>query len=105
MFPGLGGQGPGGPPSSISVPSSGGAGGDGPDSSKVEDLINQAKELIAQAIGQEKDHEDKLLLEQIATDMQKVLANSQKLTDTIMGGGPATKIVRKTSGGNSGGGY
>lgn len=119
MFPGLGGTGPGGPPSRIRIPPQGGPAGvsplGGPADSQAqdgaqqnpEDLIQQAKDLIDKAIPLDPDHEDKLLLEKIATEMQQYLANQQKLGDTALGAGPGAKMVRKATARQqgTGGGY
>lgn len=76
-------------------PSAGG-GTPGPDSPKVEQLLDQAKALIVQAEGLEKDHEDKAKLMKMAADLQAFLGASQKLEDSAMGAGPGVKLIRKT---------
>lgn len=99
---GGGGGGLGGPP----APSGGGQ--PGPDSPEVTDLLDQAKKLIMQAESKEVDHEDKAKLMKMAADIQNFLGADQKLTDTVMGGGPGAKLIRKATAGAQppqGGGY
>jgi hypothetical protein len=102
----LGGGG-GGPPGQIPVPGGGGqsdAGG-GDQQSSI-DKVNQAIQLVQDAIDSEPDHEDKLLLEKVTTELQQYLAAQQKLTDEVMGAGSSAKAVRKASAGPpAGGGY
>jgi hypothetical protein len=86
-LPGAGGGAPGGP--------GGPAGGGG--SRDPDEILREAKALIAEAIAVEKDEEDLLQLEDIATKIQKYLATSQKLVDSVMGGGPGAKLIRKTA--------
>lgn len=101
MFPpsiSVGGPPPGaGAPDPSGSPDAGGTGGTpGPDSPKVEQLLDQAKALIVQAEGLEKDHEDKAKLMKMAADLQAFLGASQKLEDSAMGAGPGVKLIRKT---------
>jgi hypothetical protein len=98
--PGLGGPGagPAGPP--------GGGGGlpGRPDSPKVTDLIQQAADLLQQAIGLEKDPEDKAMLADLFAKAHKFAGSQQKLVDSAVGAGPGVKLVRKAApGGPSGG--
>jgi hypothetical protein len=104
MFPpsiniGGGDPGAGAPPSGpAGAPPLGGppaGGSDGPDSPKVEQLLDQAKSLIVQAEGLEKDHEDKAKLMKMAAELQAFLGSSQKLNDSAMGAGPGVKLIRK----------
>lgn len=104
----------GGPAPSINIgggpqQEAGGGKPGAPDSPEVEDLLSQAKDLITQAEQKEVDHEDKAKLMKMAADIQAFLGTQQKLTDTVMGGGPGAKLVRKAMGAASsatpGGGY
>lgn len=97
-IPGLGGGGPGMPPGGPESAPPGG--GEDPIS-----LVQQAAELIRQAIGLEPDHEDKLQLEKLTTGAQQYIASQQQLVDTATGAGPGAKLVRKASSGGGGGGY
>lgn len=71
--------------------------------STPEDLIQQAIDLVKQAVDLDPDHEDKLNLEDTITKLQKYLASQQQMTDKAMGAGPGVKAIRKASGGGSGG--
>jgi hypothetical protein len=110
----------GGPPPSINLPDGGGAsggspldsllGGGGPsldatsagvpgapDSPKVTDLINQAADLLTQALSQEKDPEDKALIADLVAKAHKFAGSQQSLLDKATGAGPGAKLVRKTT--------
>lgn len=107
----------GGPAPSITLGGGGGPQGasqgqgtpGAPDSPEVEDLLSQAKDLITKAEQKEVDHEDKAKLMKMAADIQAFLGTQQKLTDTVMGGGPGAKLIRKAMGtagsATPGGGY
>lgn len=94
----------GGPAPSITLgggsPQGQGGGGQpgAPDSPEVADLLTQAKDLITKAEAKEVDHEDKAKLMKMAADIQAFLGTQQKLTDTVMGGGPGAKLIRKAMG-------
>jgi hypothetical protein len=102
----LGGGG-GGPPGQIPVPGGGAAPDAGAgDQQGAIDKVTQAIQIVKEAIDAEPDHEDKLLLEKVATELQQYLAAQQKLTDQVMGAGTGAKAVRKATGGPpAGGGY
>jgi hypothetical protein len=58
-------------------------------------LVIQAKDLVRKALDVEADHEDKLLLEKVLTELQQYLAAHQKTTDEAMGITGAHKAMRK----------
>ena len=101
------GPGPGGPPPSIALPSgpggavgdpSGGGGKPGaPDSQSVTDKINQAADILSQALAQEKDPEDKALISEIVAKLHKFAGSQQSLVDKATGAGPGAKLVRKAT--------
>lgn len=66
-------------------------------------LLDDALELIRQAIAVEPDDEDKLTLEKATTLLQQVKASNQKLTDQAMGAGPGVKYLRKAAQASGGG--
>lgn len=107
MGGGGGGPAPGGPPESIQIP--GGApaapqaGGGG--QSDAISLMQQAKELLRQALESEPDEEDKLLIEKMLTEAQQYVATQQKLIDTATGAGPGAKVMRKAAGSQQSLGY
>lgn len=90
--PGPGG--PGGPSGSITSKPTG----------DKTDSIRQAIELLNVYLVEEEDDEDLALVSKIQADLQKLLANNQKLTDQAMGAGPGARFLRK-QGGGQGGGY
>lgn len=71
------------------------------------DNIRHAIELLDQYMTEEEDDEDLALVSKIQADLQKLLANNQKLNDQAMGAGPGAKFLRKSGNGgaNQGGGY
>jgi hypothetical protein len=97
----------GGPPPSIQLPPPpggmgapgqgiGGQGIPGPDSPKVADLIDQAAEMLKQALDQESDPEDKALIADLIAKAHKFTGQQQKLVDQATGAGPGAKLVRKS---------
>jgi hypothetical protein len=83
----------------------GGAGGGipgRPDSPKIGDLVDQAAQLLQQALGLEKDPEDKAMISSIVADLHKFAGAQQKLIDQATGAGPGAKVVRKAAPGPSG---
>lgn len=85
----------GGPPAGAEQAAPTGGGGQ----ANAEELVKKAKDLIRQAIEAEPDQEDKMILEDTASRMQKYLAAQQKLGDSAMGAGPGVKLVRKAAAG------
>lgn len=100
LMGGGGGMGaPAGPPPSIQIPGQGPApesGGSDPIA-----LVQQAKDLLRQALDAEPDEEDKLLLEKMLTEAQQYVATQQKIVDSATGAGPGAKVMRKAAGGAS----
>lgn len=91
MPPGAGGM----PPE---MPDEGGA-------SDPLELYKAMKELLREAIDIESDQEDILALEKIATLVQQLLANNQKMQDQAMSGAMDPKMMRKAYSGGGSGGY
>lgn len=98
-------MGPSGPPAP--APSGGAGSVTSPPSGDHTDNIRHAIELLDQYMTEENDDEDLALVSKIQADLQKLLANNQKLTDTAVGAGPGAKFLRKQNGGggSQGGGY
>jgi len=93
----------GGPsPSSIPLPQGqgpgGGGGQPGPDSPAVEAAIHDAIDSLGKALDGENDAVDKATISKWIADMHKFLGDQQNLVDTVMGGGPGTKLIRKATG-------
>ena len=100
---GLGAGAPaGGPPGGGMPPTGPGSPTSKPRGDKT-DAIREAIELLHVYMTEEEDDEDLALVSKIQADLQKLLANNQKLEDTAMGAGPGAKFLRKAGGG--GGGY
>jgi hypothetical protein len=92
------------PPPPIGAPPDTGGGIPGqPDSPDVTDLINQAADLLQQALSQEKDPEDKALIADLIAKAHKFTGSQQKLIDQAVGAGPGAKVIRKATGGGGGG--
>jgi hypothetical protein len=98
------------PPPSIRIgggpagaPQGGQAGqSDGPDSQKVKDLLSQARDLIDQAEQLEGDDTDRVMISELSHKITAFIGAQQKTMDSLMGGGPAAKVMRKNSPGSSG---
>jgi hypothetical protein len=61
----------------------------------VAGLLRQALELVRRAALAEPDDIDQAKIEDIGTKIAGCLAEQQKTMDTVMGGGPAAKLMRK----------
>lgn len=69
------------------------------------ELYKAMKELLREAIDVEQDEEDILALEKIATLVQQLLANNQKMQDSAMQGQMDPKMMRKAYSGGVGQSY
>jgi hypothetical protein len=63
------------------------------------DSLRQAIDLITSYMEQEQDDEDLAIAAKIKADIQKLLAQNQKLADSAMGMGPGEKFIRKQNAG------
>lgn len=99
-LPGLQGapQGPG-----LGGPKPAGQGGD--PIANVKAALNAALEDLDQAKASEHDPQDKALIVGIQASIHKLLGAGQAAEDSIMGGGPGTKLVRKATPPAAGPGY
>lgn len=88
------GGGPGGPGGPSGGPQ---GGGDGPDSEQVKNLLTQALKLIRQAEDLEGDPADQAKIAKAAADIRGFLGAQQDMMDSVMGGGPGAKVLRKSS--------
>lgn len=95
---------PGGPPAGGDM-----GGGDTGQSKSFDDNIRDALDSLRSALqAGDADHEELLMASKAETGLQQILAAGQKLVDQAVGGGPATKLVRKQtlkSKAGGGGGY
>lgn len=105
MGGGGGGPAPGGPPESIQIPGGAPQAGGGGGQSDAISLMQQAKDLLRQALDSEPDEEDKLLIEKMLTEAQQYVATQQKLIDSATGAGPGAKVMRKAAGSQQSPGY
>lgn len=103
-FPPSPGGGPAGPAAGLPLPPGLGGGGGGggvpgqADTPQVSALINKAADILSQALGQEKDPEDKAMIADLIAKCHKFAGSQQKMIDTATGAGPGVKLLRKASG-------
>lgn len=91
----LGGGAPAGP--GASGGSDYGPGGDGPDSEQVKSLVSAAITNLRKAEDLEGDPGDQSLIAKCVADLRKFIGAQQADLDSIMGGGPGAKIMRKNT--------
>jgi hypothetical protein len=90
---------PTGVPATIAIPAPPGAGGGGvpgPDSPRVAALVDQAADLLKQALELEKDAEDKATIADMIARAHKFTGSQQKLADQALGTSPAVRAMRKS---------
>lgn len=100
--PGAGPGGPGGPPP---LGPAGPKPGGGDPIANVKAALSAALDDLDEAKNNEHDPQDKALIVGIQASIHKLLGAGQAAEDSIMGGGPGTKLVRKATPPAAGPGY
>lgn len=67
----------------------------GPPAGDPSEIYRQIIDLVREAIAEEKDEQDRLILEQVTTMVQKILANDQKTLDQTLGNSGLASILRR----------
>lgn len=88
----IGGGDPGGAPGG---PQSGSGKGDGPDSELVRQKVQEAIASLREAEDAEGDAADQAVISGAVAQLRKFLGQQQQMEDSLMGGGPAVKAIRK----------
>ena len=86
---------PTGVPATIALPAPPGGGVPGPDSPRVAALVDQAADLLKQALELEKDAEDKAVIADLVARAHRFTGAQQKLADQALGTSPAVRAMRK----------